>query len=132
MAYFKLEYYSDCAVGEIPANYHFFYWIDAQIGEPHEDYLEEGEEDGYKKFIPTFKKSVKKYFMETGEIPEYLIDAINRMKMFNHVSVTNSLNETWSMYNIKTEITYPFPNKCYGIMKIEFDIDETVVVTGCC
>lgn len=132
MAYFKLEYYSDCAVGDIPADTHFWFYIDAEVGEPHEDYIEEGEEDGFKKFIATFKKSVKKYFMETSLIPEHLIDAINRMKLFKYVTITTPLDETSTMKNIKTEVNYPFSNKCYGIMRIEFDIDETLVVTGCC
>jgi hypothetical protein len=132
MAYFKIEHYSDCQVGEIPANYHFWFYLDAEIGEPTEEYMEEGEEDGNKNFIPTFQKSIKKYFMETVLIPSHLIDAIHRLKFFKYVTVTTPIGDIWTMKNIKTEVNYPFSNKTYGIMKIEFDIDEVLTITGCC
>lgn len=132
MAYFKIEHWSTCAVGDIPANYHFWFYIDAEIGEPTEEYTEEGEEDGNKNFIATFKKSVKKYFMETVQIPEHLIDAIHRLKFYEFVTVTTPIGDVWTMHNIKTEVNYPFSNKTYGIVKIEFDIDESLVVSGCC
>lgn len=132
MAIFKITFSSDCRVGAIPANKPFWFYLDAEIGEPTEEYTEEGEEDGLKNFIPTFQKSVKKYFMETVLIPSHFIDSIHRLKFFKYVTVTTPIGDIWNMKNIKTEVNYPFSNKTYGIMKIEFDIDEVLTVTGCC
>ena len=131
MANFKIEYSSTKPVGEIPANYPFWFYLDAEIGEPTEEYTEEGEEDSSKNFIPFFRKSVKKYVMETGLLPTHLIDAIHRSKYFETVTVTTSTNDVWTMKNIETEVSYPFPDKTYGIVKIKFDIDEVLIMTGC-
>jgi hypothetical protein len=131
MAYFKIEYYSAKTVGSIPPNYHFWFYIDAEIGEPVEDYFEEGEEDGSKNFVPFFQKSTKKYIMETVLVPEHIIDAIHRLKLFETVNITTPIGDVWEMKNIKTDVNYPFPNKTYGISRIEFDLDESIVLTGC-
>lgn len=132
MAYFRIDYVSDCAVGSIPSGYAFWLYLDGELGEPIEEAVEEGEEDGAKNFIPFFRKSTKKYYLETDQIPVHVIDAINRIKYFSTVTITNSLGEVKTMKNIKTDVTYPFTDKTYGIVKIEFDIDEVLMVTGCC
>lgn len=129
---FKIEYWHDSlSVGTIPANTHFWVYLDASIGEPKESITEEGIEDGYKNFIPDFQKSTKTYILETNLIPEYLVDAIHRMKYFNTRQITMQNGDVETMYNLKTSVTYPFDNKCLAIAKIEFDIDETIVMVDC-
>ena len=131
MAYFKIEYWSTKRIGEIPANLHFWMYLDLQIGEPFETALEQGEEDGYKNFTPTFQKSTKTYVAETELQSEYQIDAIHRMKYYEEKWITLQTGEVVEMLNVKTSVEYPFDSKCFGIVKIELDIDETIVVTGC-
>lgn len=129
---FKIEYYhTSLSVGHIPANTHFWFYVDASIGEPTETIVEEGTEDGYKNFIPTFQKSVKTYTLETSLLPEHMIDAIHRMKYFNTKSITMQNGDVQIMKNVKTSVSYPFDNKSLGIVKIEFDIDETIVMVDC-
>lgn len=128
----KIEYYHTSAVvGNIPANYHFWIYLDASIGEPEETIVEEGVEDGYKNFTPIFQKSTKTYKLETTLLPEHMIDAINRIKYFNTKIITLQNEDSFEMKNVKTSVTYPFENKCLGISKIEFDIDETIVMIDC-
>lgn len=118
-------------VGNIPANYHLWLYVDASIGAPEETIVEEGIEDGYKNFTPTFQKSTKTYTLETTLIPEHMIDAINRMKYFNTIQIIMQNGNIETMKNVKTSVNYPFENKSLGIAKIEFDIDETIVVVDC-
>jgi hypothetical protein len=131
MAYFKIEYWSTKKMGDIPANLHFWFYIDATVGKPIETSIEEGEEDGYKNFTPTFQKSTKTYKLETGLLSEYMIDAINRMKYYEEKRLTLQTGEIVEMYNVKTSVNYPFADECLGLMTVEFDIDESIVVTGC-
>lgn len=131
MAYFKITYLSSKKVGDIPAGLTFWMYLDLEIGEPVEVALEEGEEDGYKNFTPTFQKSTKTYTAETGLLSEFSIDAIHRMKYFDDIHLTLQTGEIVEMKNVKSEVNYPFDNKCFGIARIQFDIDETVVITGC-
>jgi len=131
MAYFKIEYWSSKKIGVIAANKHFWMFLDLTIGEPVETALEEGEEDGYKNFTPTFQKSTKTYTAETGLMGENSIDAVHRMKYYDDKWITLQTGEVVEMLNVKTSVEYPFDNKCFGIVRIEFDIDETIVITGC-
>jgi hypothetical protein len=129
---FKIEYYhSSAVVGNIPANTHFWMYLDGSIGEPVESVVDEGTEDGYKNFTPTFQKSTKTYTLETVLIPEYLVDAIHRMKYFNTKEITMINGDIEPMKNVKTSVSYPFDNKSLAIAKIEFDIDEMIVVVDC-
>lgn len=129
---FKIEYWHSLAsVGLIPSNTHFWLYVDASIGEPVESVIEEGLEDGYKNFTPTFQKSTKTYTLETNLIPEFLMDAIHRLKYFNEKRITMQNGDVETMLNVKTSVNYPFDNKCLCIGKIEFDVDETIILTGC-
>lgn len=129
---FKIEYYhTNASVGNIPSNYHLWIYVDASIGAPEETIIEEGVEDGYKNFTPTFQKSTKTYTLETSLLPEHMIDAIHRLKYFNTKKITMQNGDIEDMKNVKTSVTYPFENKCLGIAKIEFDIDETIVMVDC-
>lgn len=129
---FKIEYYhSSSAVGIIPANYHFWMYLDASIGEPKETIIEEGKEDGYKNFTPTFQKSTKTYTLETNLLPEHMIDAIHRIKYFDTRLITMQNGDIETMKNVKTSVEYPFDNKCLAIAKIEFDVDEVVTMVDC-
>ncbi len=129
--YYKIEYYSSKAVGDIPAGYHFWFWLKSTFAEPEELIVEKGVEDGYQNFTPSFQKSTKTYILESELIPQYFIDAINRMKYFETKEITLPNLTVYTMNNVKTEPTYPFSSKCYGIVRITFDIDEVLVVTGC-
>lgn len=129
--YYKISYQSSKIVGTIPANYPFWFWIDAVFAEPEETVFEEGEEDGEKNFYPTFQKSTKTYNLETSLVPESVIDAITRMKYFDTKTITLPDGTVYNMNNVKTAVNYPFSEKCYGIVTITFDINEVIVLTGC-
>lgn len=129
---FKIEYWHDSkTVGNIPSNTHLWFFVDGSIGEPVETIVEEGEEDGYKNFTPTFQKSTKTYTLESNQLAEHMLDAIHRMKYFNNKQITMQNGDIATMNNVTTSVTYPFENKCFGLAKITFDIDETIVLTGC-
>jgi hypothetical protein len=129
--YYKIEYYSTKEIGGIPANTHFWFWLDAAFANPEESIFEEGLEDGQKAFTPTFQKSTKTYTLQTNLIYENLVDAINWMKYFNVKTITMPDGTAYTMNNVKTEIEDPFGDGCSALGNIIFDINEVLVVTGC-
>jgi hypothetical protein len=129
---FKIEYWHDSLqIGNIPANSHMWMYLDASIGAPVETIEEEGIEDGYKNFTPTFQKSTKTYRLETNVMPEHMVDAIHRMKYFNHKQITMQNGDIEQIKNVKTSVDYPFDSTCLSVASIEFDIDEVIVITDC-
>lgn len=131
MNVYKIKYWSDCAIGYIPADTYFWFYIDADELPTEEGLIEEGIEDGYRNFKPIFQKSTKIYNLQTNLIGQTLIDTINTFKYFNNKQITFPNGDIFDMHNVKTEIEHPFDTSL-AIAKITFDIDETIVVNGGC
>jgi hypothetical protein len=133
--YLKLEYTNTCDLGEIPyssvADLLFLIYLDADVTETFEEYEEEGEEDGFKEFTPTFRRTTKKYKIKTDLLPEHLIDALQRMKLHDSIQLTFKTGQVETIYHVTVETDYPFDDR-YAKATITFDIGERVVVGKCC
>jgi hypothetical protein len=133
--YLKLEYTNTCDLGEIPyssiTDLVFTIFLDADVSEPYDDYEEEGEEDGFKEFVPTFRRSTKKYRIKTDLLPEHLVDALQRMKLHDTIDLTYKTGQVERLKHVTVEADYPFDDR-YAKVVIVFDIGERVVVGKCC
>lgn len=133
--YLKLEYWNTCDLGDIPYSViddlKFTIYLDADVSEPFEEYEEEGEEDGFKEFTPTFRRSTKKYKIKTDLLPESLIDALQRMKLHNNIQLTYKTGQVETIYHVTIETDYPFDDR-YAKATITFDIGEKIIVGKCC
>ena len=55
--YLKFEYWNTCDLGNIyyQGGQHFIFYLDADVGEPIHEEVEEGQENGDGDFIPTYR-----------------------------------------------------------------------------
>ena len=133
--YLKFEYWNTCDLGNIyyQGGQHFIFYLDADVGEPIHEEVEEGQENGDGDFIPTYRRQMKRYRIRTGLIPDYLIDAIQRMKLHDHIELTFKSGEVEQIYNVDCEAEWQFEKYAWqGTVTLTFDMDESITVGACC
>ena len=133
--YLKFEYWNTCDLGNIyyQGGQHFIFYLDADVGEPIHEEVEEGQENGDGDFIPTYRRQMKRYRIRTGLIPDYLIDAIQRMKLHDHIELTFKSGEVEQIYNVDCEAEWQFEKYAWqGTVALTFDMDESITVGACC
>ena len=133
--YLKFEYWNTCDLGNIyyQGGQHFIFYLDADVGEPIHEEVEEGQENGDGDFIPTYRRQMKRYRIRTGLIPDYLIDAIQRMKLHDTIELTFKSGEVEQIYNVDCEPEWQFEKYAWqGTVTLTFDMDESITVGACC
>ena len=133
--YLKFEYWNTCDLGNIyyQGGQHFIFYLDADVGEPIHEEVEEGQENGDGDFIPTYRRQMKRYRIRTGLIPDYLIDAIQRMKLHDNIELTFKSGEVEQIYNVDVEAEWQFERYAWqGTLTITFDMDESITIGACC
>jgi len=129
----KIEYWNTCDIGNVyyQGGHHFWFFLDADVGEPFHEITEDGQENGDGDFVPTFRRHLKKYQIKTGLLPEYLIDALYFMRLHDNIEITLKSGEKEPIYNVNVEHEWAF-EKYFAMATITFDMDEKVVVGACC
>ena len=133
--YLKFEYWNTCDLGNIyyQGGQTFRFFLDADVGEPFYEEVEDGQENGDGDFVPTFRRQIKKYTIRTGLLPEHLIDAMKRMELHDHVELTFKTGEVEQIYNVSIENEWQFEKRSdQTTAVISFDIDEKVTTGACC
>jgi len=133
--YLKFEYWNTCDLGNIyyQGGQHFWFYLDGDVLEPFHEETEDGQENGDGTFIPTYRKGVKRYRIRTSLVPDYLIDAMQRMKLHDNIELTFKTGEIEQIYNVEIEAEWVFEKYLWqAIVTLTFDMDEKVVVSGCC
>jgi hypothetical protein len=133
--YLKFEYWNTCDLGDIyyQGGQHFWFYLDGDVLEPFHEDTEDGQEDGDGDFVPTFRRQMKRYRIKTSLVPDYLIDAIQRMKLHDNIELTFKTGEVEQIYNLDVEPEWQFEKKCWqGTVVLTFDMDEKVVLSACC
>lgn len=133
--YLEIEYWNTNDLGNIiyaGTGIKFKFYLDANIvlDEPSDNYFEEGEEDNLKNFYPLFRRSVKKYLIETLPVPEYFRDMLYRLRLHDNIWITLKNGEEYQIQNLEIKESQKI-NDCYKTMKLTFDLGETIVVSGC-
>jgi len=101
--------------------------------EPFHEETEDGQENGDGDFIPTFRRGMKRYRIRTGLVPDYMVDAIQRMKLHDHIELTFKTGEIEQIYNVDVEMEWQFEKYCHqATVVLTFDMDEKIVVGSCC
>lgn len=133
--YLKLSYRHSCDLGGIPYSaltaFRLYLYLDADVQQPRHELIEEGEENQDKTFIPTFRKTTKRYRIKTGIIPDHVADALEVMKLHDSIILTWRTGEEDYLNAVEVDIEYPFDNDD-AVATITFGIGEEVVVTSCC
>lgn len=133
--YLKFEYWNTCDLGYIyyQGGQHFIFYLDADVLEPFHEDVEDGQENGDGEFIPTYRKQTKRYRIRTGLLSDYLIDAIQRMKLNDNIELTFKTGEVEQIYNVDIDVEWQFEKYLQqGMATITFDMREGVLLTSCC
>lgn len=133
--YLKLEYWNTCDLGNIyyQGGQKFWFYLDADVAEPFHEDVEDGQENGDGEFIPTYRRQMKRYIIRTGLLSDYLIDAIQRMKLHDNIYLTFKTGEIEQIYNVDCEAEWQFEKYAWqGTVTLTFDMDESITVGACC
>ena len=133
--YLKFEYWNECDLGNIyyQGGQHFIFYLDGDVLEPFHEDVEDGQENGDGDFTPTYRRQVKRYRIRTSLVPDYLIDAMQRMKLHDHIILTFKTGEVERLYNLDIEADWQFEKYSWqGTVVLTFDMDEKVVLGACC
>ncbi len=133
--YLKLEYWNTCDLGNLyyQDGQKFWFFLDADIMEPFHEDVEDGQENGEGSFVPTYRKQMKRYIIRTGLLSDYLIDAIQRMKLHDNIWITFKSGEIEQVYNVDVAVEWQFEKYLHqGTVSLTFDMNESVLLTSCC
>lgn len=106
-------------------------YLDAVVNQTQYDYQEAGVEDGEMLFIPAWQRGTKRYTIETKLQPQHRVELMYRLSEMDTVQVINEDNEYYNANHIVVSHSYPFDDKKFAIVKIEFDIGENLVKRQC-
>jgi hypothetical protein len=132
--YLRLEYWNSCDLGSIyyQGGIKFIKYLDADVGEPFYEEVEDGQENGDGDFVATFRRQIKKYTIRTELLQEFECDALKRMELHDSIYLTLKTGEIVQMFNVSVEVEWMFEEKYYATCVITFDIDEKITVSACC
>lgn len=132
--YLTLNFHNDCDLGDILYHDGFTqtFWFESETMEPSFPNEEEGQKNGEGRFLRTFARQTKKYLARTKEMPDFMVDVFNRLKLHDSVVLTDLVGDVNSLYNLEVEHEWLFDDKYYAKIDLTFDYDETVIVSGCC
>lgn len=132
--YLTINFHNDCDLGDI--YYHGGFtqtaYIDSEPMEPSFPIEEEGIKNGEGQFIRTFARQVKKYLLRTKEMPDYMVDVFNRMKLCDSIQLIDLVGDVHDVFNLEVEHEWLGTDKYYAKIDLTFDYNEAVVISGCC
>ena len=132
--YLKFAFEHSCDLGSITYDDGFtqVLYLETETMEPTFPYTEKGQENGYGQFVPTFQRQDKLYLIRTGLIPQFIVDVLHRLKLHDTITLTDLVGDVWTVKEIDTDHEWQFQDKYYAVATITVNLDEGIVVTGCC
>jgi hypothetical protein len=132
--YVTLSFSHCCNIGDLLYEFDFVQtlWLQSDNIEPAFPYTEKGQENGYGKFIPTFRRQEKTYAIRTALIPQYLVDVLHRLKMHDIMTYIDQTGETYTVDSVDIEHEWFGDDKYYATAVITLDLGESVIAYGCC
>ena len=132
--YVTLSFSNCCNIGDLQYENDFYQtlWIDSDNIEPQFPYTEKGQEDGNGKFIPTFRRQEKTYLIRTGNISQYMVDVLHRLKMHDAITFIDKVGDAFKVESIEVDHEWPYPDKYYAVASITISLGEDVTAAACC
>jgi hypothetical protein len=133
--YIKLTWTNSCDLGTIyyAGGFENKLFLDAEIGAPDYEDVEEGEENDEGVFIKTLEKLQKVHKFQCY-VPEYLADALKLLPLHDDVQIfyTNGLYSS-AIRNIKVDVEWDSgSNECMALVTVSYQQDDQVVKDNCC
>jgi hypothetical protein len=132
--YLIINFHNHCDLGDIlyQDGLTQTIWLESETMENSFPLKEEGAENGQGRFVRTFGRQTKKYLARTMQLPGYMVDVFNRMRLHDTITITDLVGDVYTVYNLEVEHEWLYDDKYYCKLDLTFDYDETVVVSGCC
>lgn len=132
--YVTLSFSNCCNIGDILYEEDFFQtlWLKSDNIEPAFPYTEKGQENGDGKFIPTFRRQDKTYLIRTGEISQYMVDVLHRLKLHDVMTFIDQVGDAYNVESVDVEHEWFDKGKYYATATITIDLGEGIAVMGCC
>lgn len=131
--YVTLSFSNCCNIGDLLYENDFYQtlWIKSDNIEESFPYTEKGQENGYGKFIPTFRRQEKAYAIRTEIIPKYIVDVLHRLKMHDVMTYIDQVGNAYNVESVDVEHEW-IEGKYYATASITIDLGEAVTAEGCC
>lgn len=114
------------------------YLSEAVVTKPDYPFKEEGEEDGNQTFNATFQKLDKNILLIVPRVPEYIIDALNGVRLHDTIQFTNPLrlkqefvDDPIDVISVEADTAY-IVNDCFANVTLKCLLDEKYVDETCC
>jgi hypothetical protein len=107
-------------------------WFESETIESSFPQEEEGENNGDGRFVRTFARQVKKYLAHTKQMPDYMVDVFNRLKLHDNVELTDLVGDNHKIYNLEVDHEWLFDDKYYAKLDLTFDYNEAIIIGACC
>lgn len=132
--YLTINFSNTCDLGDIlyQDDFEQTLWFESEAMEPDFPIDEKGVENGEGKFIRTFARQVKKYTARTFEMPSFMVDVFNRMKLHDTVELIDLVGDVNELYNLEVEHEWLWEDRYYAKFDLTFDYDEAFVIGGFC
>ena len=129
----KIDFSNICDLGNILYQTGFTQtaWLLSEPMETSFPIEEEGVKNGEGLFVPTFRRQSKKYIARIANMPDFMVDVFNRMRLHDTVLLTDLVGDQNEVFNLEVEHEWT-DDKYYALITLTFDYDETVIISGCC
>jgi hypothetical protein len=131
--YLIINFFNSCNLGNILYNgFVQTLYFESETMESTYPTEEEGQKNGEGRFVRTFARQVKKYIARTKQMPDYMVDVFNRMKLHDNIELIDTVGDTHNLLNLEVDHEWLFDDKYYAKIDLTFDYDESVLVSACC
>lgn len=132
--YLIIDFSNTCDIGDIiyQDGLTQTIWLKSEPMETSFPQEEQGANDGNGRFVRSYARQVKKYIVRTPQMPDYMVEVFNRMKLHDTVEITNLIGDTNDVYNLEVDHEWLYDDKYYAQINLTFDHNEAFVIAGCC
>ena len=132
--YLIIDFYNTCDLGDILYQHGFLQtlWYESETMENSFPLEDRGVENGEGRFVRVFARQVKKYLSRTKAMPDYMAEVFHRMKLHDHMTLTNLTGDANEFFNLEVEHEWLWDDKYYARHDLTFDYNEAFGIGGCC
>jgi len=123
--YLRIDFSNTCDIADLLYQDGIVHtvWFESEPMECIFPQEEEGQKNGEGKFIRTFVRQDKKYVAKTLNMPDYMVEVFNRMKLHDTVEITDLVGDVNDINNLEVEHEWLAPGKYYARITLTFDYD---------
>jgi ribonucleotide reductase alpha subunit len=106
-------------------------YLDTVVNDTQYNYEEAGVEDGELAFFPAWQRGLKRYTITTKLQAQHSVELMYRLAEMDTVQVIQENGKYYNAKRLEVSHSYPFEDKKWAQVKIEFDIGEILTKRQC-